>query len=283
MGEVDALIDEFAAKLACTDVVFGHGTDNAGDEAYRLVTDALGDGPLTATARQCLDALLACRIDERMPLPHLTGKAWFGGMVFKVSPATMIPRSPIAEVLAGGVRPWLGAEPRRILDLCCGVGALGIVAARVFPNADVDLADDDPAALALARENAECAGAAIAKRVNVIDTDLFEGLRGRYDLILCNPPYVPSTELDGAPPEFRHEPRHGLDGGSDGLRVWRRIVADMDDYLGHAGIMVGEAGNVAEAFDAAFPHLGAVWLALRDAERQADGGYGVFVATPALR
>ena len=296
MSDVEALIEDYARRLSCADVAFCHGTSNARDEAFRLVIDALGDGQLTATAQRRLERMLTRRIDDRVPVPHLTGRAWLGDVAFDVCAQTMIPRSPIAEVLVAGVEPWLNA-PRRILDLCCGVGALGILAALVFPDAEVDLADIDPAALALARDNARKVG--VAARTRVVASDLFENLgenlrpasagscrspgRDRYDLILCNPPYVPTAELDAAPPELRHEPRCGLDGGDDGLRVWRRIVAGLDEQLTESGVLVGEAGNVASAFDAAFPHLGAVWLDLQQAERQADGSFGVFVATPLLR
>lgn len=299
MNEVEALIDDYVRRLSCADVVFCHGTDNARDAAFRLVVDALDGAPLTVAARRHLDQLLARRIEDREPVPHLTGKAWLGDIAFDVRPQMMIPRSPIAEVLAAGVEPWLAAAPRRILDLCCGVGALGILAALVFPDAEVDLVDIDPAALAVARDNARKVGHGVASRTRVIASDLFENLgenprpasaygcrsedRGRYDLILCNPPYVPTAELDVGPPELRHEPEHGLDGGGDGLRVWRRIVAGLDDQLTESGVLVGEVGSVARGFDAAFPHLGAVWLDLRQAEPQADGGFGVFVATPLLR
>lgn len=288
MDDVDALIDEYANRLCCADVAFGHGTNNAQDEAFRLVVDGLGDAPLTAAARRRLDELLARRITERVPVPYLTGKAWLGGVAFDVCPASMIPRSPIAEVLAAGVEPWLSAEPRRVLDLCCGVGALGILAALVFPDAKVDLVDMDPAALALARRNAGKFGDEVASRIRVVASDLFENLNeghdeARYDLILCNPPYVPTAELEAAPPEFRHEPDHGLDGGDDGLRVWRRIVAGLEAHLTESGAIVGEAGNISRAFDAAFPQLGATWLDLSEAEPQADGSFGVFVATPRLR
>ena len=288
MNDVDALIDEYASRLVCADVAFGHGTDNAKDEAFRLVVDGLGDAPLTTTARRRLDELLTRRIAERVPVPYLTGKAWLGDVAFDVCPALMIPRSPIAELLAAGVEPWLEAEPRRVLDLCCGVGALGILAALVFPDAKVDLVDMDPAALALARRNAGKFGDEVASRIRVVASDLFENLNqghdeDRYDLILCNPPYVPTAELEAAPPEFRHEPNHGLDGGDDGLRVWRRVVAGLRAHLAESGVIVGEAGNISHAFDAAFPHLGATWLDLFEAEPQADGSFGVFVATPRLR
>ena len=267
------LIDRFAARLEASDVVFGHGANNAADEAFRLVTDAADLG-----ARR-LERLLARRIEERVPVPYLTGVAWFAGMPFASRPGVMIPRSPIGEVLAQGARPWLAAPPRRVLDLCCGGGALGIVAARVFPTAGVDLVDADADALALARHNARRFGPRIAARVRVVASDLFTALgERRYDLVLCNPPYVPTAELDAAPPEFQHEPRRGLWGGPDGLAVWRRVVEDHADHLTASGVLVGEAGNVSRAFDERFPQLRAIWLDLPNAEPQADGGFGVFVS-----
>ena len=281
MGRIDSgeavLIERVASALADADVAFGHGTDNPRDEAYRLVTD------LHAPSAPRLDALLAKRIDDRVPVPYLTGTAWLGGLRFAVRRGVVIPRSPIAGALAAGLQPWLARAPRQVLDLCCGSGAIGLVAARAFPDAEVDLADNAPDAIAAAKENANrLAGS--GGRVRVIESDLFAALGGRrYDLVLCNPPYVPTAALDAAPPEFHHEPRLGLHGGPDGLAVWRRIVPQLDAHLTRAGVLVGEAGNIGAAFDRAFPQLGAVWLHLDAAEPQADGGFGVFVSSPAMR
>lgn len=272
------MIGRVAAALAKADVVFGHGTDNARDEAYRLVTD------LTAPSAPRLEALLAERIDHRVPAPYLTGAAWLGGMRFVVRRGVVIPRSPIAAALATGLRPWLARTPRLVLDLCCGSGAIGLVAAYTFPDAEIHLVDNDCNAIALARENAARVAGSNGNRVRVIQSDLFAALGGRrYDLVLCNPPYVPTAELDAAPPEFHHEPRLGLHGGPDGLAVWRRIVPQLDAHLTSGGVLVGEAGNIGEAFDRAFPQLGAVWLQLDASEPQADGGFGVFVSAPAMR
>ena len=278
---VEALIGRFAARLGAADVAYGHGTDNARDEAYRLVTGGLRGRALTPASRAELEALLERRIRARVPVPYLTGEAWLGGVRFDVPPGVMIPRSPIAAVLAVGVAPWLADEPARVLDLCCGTGALGILAARAFPGAHVDLADDDAQAISAAEINIE--RARIGDRAEILKSSLFDGLAGRrYDLIVCNPPYVPTGELEAAPAEFGHEPRHGLDGGSDGLAVWRRVVARLGEFLEPGGVLLGETGNVSAAFDAAFPHLRAVWLAVDGAERQAWGDFGVFVAADAL-
>lgn len=279
--DIEALIGRFAARLDAAEVAYGHGTDNARDEAHRLVIGGLRGRLLTPTHRAELDALLEQRIQARVPVPYLTGEAWLGGVRFDVPPGVMIPRSPIAAVLAEGLAPWLADEPGRVLDLCCGTGALGVLAARAFPGAHVDLADDDARAISAAEINIERAG--IGDRVELLKSSLFDGLAGRrYDLIVCNPPYVPTAELATAPAEFGHEPRHGLDGGSDGLTVWRRVVARLDEFLEPGGVLLGETGNVSAAFDAAFPQLRAVWLAVDGAERQAGGDFGVFVAAGAL-
>ncbi len=276
------VIAEYARRLKDSEAVFGHGAGNAWDEAERLVAGFLRGRALTPALRAELDALLRRRIEERIPTAHLTGEAWFGGLVFHVPPGVMIPRSPLAEVLQQDVRPWLATAPRQVLDLCCGTGALGILAAHQFAEARVDLVDDDPLALQAVRCNLR-RHERVANRVEVLRSDLFAALGERcYDLVLANPPYVPSAELAALPTEFGHEPRHGLDGGPDGLAIWRRIVAGLDRHLAPDGVLVGEVGNLAREFDAAFPQLHCVWLDLANAEPQADGRFGVFATVPWL-
>ena len=277
--DAEALIDAFADRLEAADVVFGHGTDNARDEAWRLVTGILRHTRLTPRRLGELEALLRRRIEDRVPVPYLTGEAWFGDLRLRIAPGVMIPRSPIGEVLADRIRPWLRREPDRILDLCCGSGCIGIAAAHVFRSATVDLVDDDARAVAAARENVRDTDTTISARVEVVASDLFENLGGRrYDLVLCNPPYALTGELDSAAREFHHEPRHGLDGGADGLDVWRRIVDDVGAHLNPGGILIGEVGGLSREFDAAFPQLHAVWPDLERAEPQPGGGFGVFVS-----
>ncbi len=275
----DALIDAFADRLEASDIVFGHGTDNARDEAWRLVGGVLRGSRPTPRRVGELEALLRRRIEDRVPVPYLTGEAWFGDLRLRIPAGVMIPRSPIAEVLAKRIQPWLEREPGRVLDLCCGSGCIGIAAAHVFRDAEVDLVDDDERAVAAARDNVRSTAAAIASRIGVIASDLFENLGGRrYDLVLCNPPYALSSQIDNAAPEYHHEPRHGLDGGTDGLAVWRRIVADLGAHMNPGGILVGEAGGLSREFDAAFPQLRALWVDLERAEPQPGGGFGVFVS-----
>ncbi|MDE0693861.1 MAG: 50S ribosomal protein L3 N(5)-glutamine methyltransferase [Gammaproteobacteria bacterium] len=280
----DELRRRFAARLANASVVFGQGTHDAESDAAALVDGYLlglgvaNDGALPAGAEGELEQLLARRIGDRLPAAHLTGVAWLAGEAWHVPPDVMIPRSPIGEALRGGLSPWLRDEPEAILDLCCGCGCLGLVAANAFPGAEVDLADIDASALAAARTNL-AARPHLTERVRIVQGDLFASLGGRrYGLVICNPPYVASAELAEVPAEFRHEPRLGLDGGDDGLTVWRRILAGLAGYVRPNAVLLGEAGGASARFDAAFPHLGAIWLDLPHAEQQADGTYGVFVA-----
>lgn len=260
-------------------VAFGHGTDNAWDEARWLVLGALHlpfdspdwvlDARLCATEREHLAILLRRRIAERMPTAYLLGEAWFAGLRFRVDPSVLIPRSPIAELIASGCEPWLdGREPQRILDLCCGSACIGIAAALAWPRAQVDASDVSREALVLAHENVALHG--LEERVRVIESDLFEGLGGEvYDLILANPPYVDAAEMDELPAEFLHEPRLGLAAGADGLDIARRIIAAAPEHLGANGLLVLEVGNSADALERAFPELPFLWP---DFEH---GGHGI--------
>lgn len=248
---------------------FGHGTDNAWDEARWLVLGALSlppdspdwvlDARLTTAERERLSGMLRRRIVERVPSAYLLGEAWFAGLRFAVDPRVLIPRSPIAELLEAGLEPWLaGRHPERILDLCCGSGCIGIAAALRFPGAQVDLADLSPDALALARQNVAAHG--LGDVIRVIESDLFAALGAEtYDLILCNPPYVDAADMAALPAEFHHEPRLGLAAGEDGLDLARRILAGARERLASDGWLVLEVGNSAPALEDAFPRIAFVW------------------------
>lgn len=260
-------------------VAYGHGTDNAWDEARWLVLGALHlpfdspdwvlDARLGAAERSHLAALLARRVRERVPTAYLLGEAWFAGLRFRVDPAVLIPRSPVAELIASRCEPWIdGREPARILDLCCGSGCIGIAAAFAWPGAEVVASDISPAALALARENVALHG--LGERVRVVESDLFAALAGEvFDLILSNPPYVDAADMDALPAEFLHEPRLGLAAGEDGLDIARRILAAAPDHLAPEGLLVLEVGNSADALEHAFPQLPFLWP---DFEH---GGHGI--------
>lgn len=272
-------------RLSASDAWYGHGTDNAWDEAVQLVlcvaglppdsTDEVLDRPLPAGAGDSIEALLRRRIEERVPLPYLLGRVWFAGLEFRCDERALIPRSPIAELILEEFRPWYtGPAPRRILDLCCGGGCIGLAVAHYFPDVQVDLADIDPDALALATENATALG--LKDRVRILQSNLFKSLAGeRYDLILSNPPYVDGEDLAAMPEEYSHEPELALGSGADGLDITRRILAQAREHLRDSGLLVVEVGNSWPALEAAYPQVPFTWLAFE------HGGEGVFALTAA--
>lgn len=269
-----------SSEMTCHGVYFGHGSDNAWDEATFLVLSAIAQ-PLTAgpellsltllpSERRQVAAWLGERIERRLPLPYITGEAWFAGLSFLVSPDVLIPRSPFAEVLAQHASPWLQNEPSTVLDMCTGSGCIGIAAAFEFPNARVDLVDISRAALDVAEQN--IARHQVDGRVRTVESDLFTALKGRrYDLILANPPYVDAEDLADMPAEYQHEPALALGSGEDGLDLTRRMLAEAADYLNPNGLLFIEVGNSAAAMDEAFPELLLTWLEFE------LGGHGICV------
>ena len=260
---------------------YGHGTDNAQDEAWYLVCGALKlpfdldgrllDGRLTEAERQRLEQLVERRISERVPVAYLVGEAWFAGLPFNVDERVLVPRSPLAELIDVGFQPWLGdVEPEHILDLCTGSGCIGIACAFAFPEARVVLSDVSADALAVARSNIE--RHSLSDRVTVLQSDVFAGLEAqRFDLIVSNPPYVDAEDLAGMPAEYQAEPALGLGSGDDGLDITRRILQQAAGHLNEGGLLVVEVGNSGRALDEAFPELPLTWV---EFER---GGHGVFV------
>ncbi|MEN8213956.1 MAG: 50S ribosomal protein L3 N(5)-glutamine methyltransferase [Pseudomonadota bacterium] len=262
---------------------YGHGTDNALDEALQLVLHAVHldhslpqsylDARLTADEQARVLALFERRISERVPAAYLTGKAWFAGLEFDVSSDVLVPRSPIAELIGEQFSPWLeAAEVDAVLDLCTGSGCIAVACAYAFPQAQVDAVDISAAALEIARTNVDKHH--LHERVSVIESDLFEQLPPRhYDLIVSNPPYVSSEEYLGLPPEYHREPRIGLEAGDDGMDIVQRILRDAAPFLASDGIMVIEVGASADLLMARYPDVPFLWL---DFEQ---GGDGVFLLT----
>jgi ribosomal protein L3 glutamine methyltransferase len=238
------------------------------DEAAYLVLHALGLPPaapprvlqrrLAPQALARIEALIARRIRERQPAAYLTGEAWLDGVAFHADPRAIVPRSFIAELLRTRLEPWLHRPVRRVLDLCTGSGCLAVLAARAFPNARIDASDLSPEALQLARRNV--VRHRLLRRVRLVRSDLFGALRRRrYDLIVCNPPYVRSAIMRTLPEEYRHEPRLALAGGADGLDFVRRILRQAPAHLHPGGLLVCEVGSNRAALERAFPALALFW------------------------
>jgi ribosomal protein L3 glutamine methyltransferase len=277
------LIASCALKLRRAQVHFGHGTDNATDEAAALVLYAMDlphDAParalkrrVNATHRERVSVLLRRRIDERMPLSYLTHQAWFAGLPFYVDPRVLIPRSPIAELIERRFAPWIAApRVRHVLDLGTGSGCIALACAKAFPRARVDAVDIDAAALEVAAINRRALR--LTRRVRLIESDHFTALSGEsYDIIVSNPPYVGKREMRGLPREYEHEPRRALESGRDGLDSVAIILREARKHLQPQGLLVVEVGNTERLLARAFPRLPFTWL---DFER---GGGGVFLLT----
>jgi ribosomal protein L3 glutamine methyltransferase len=275
---VGTAIEDTAAALEAAGLAFGHGFDSAWDEAVALVLDVTGHpddrrvlGEAVGEAELArIRALTRRRCEAREPLAYLLGRCTFAGYEFLLEPGIVVPRSPIGGLLTGRLAPWLDREPARIVDLCCGSGCIGIVAAHVFPGARVDLADLDPRAVALSRRNVAMHG--LEDRVAVHQSDLFDALpAGRWDLMLSNPPYVDAADMGSLPAEYRHEPAHGLAGGDDGLEVVARILEALPERLAAGGMLVCEVGASVPALLRRYPSLPCVWPDLP------EGGEGVFL------
>jgi ribosomal protein L3 glutamine methyltransferase len=252
-------------------VFFGHGTDNAWDEAaylllhsLRLPMDRLDpymDARLTAGERADALDLIRRRIAERLPAAYLTREAWLAEHRFFVDERVIVPRSHVAELLREQLGPWIN-DPwavARVLDMGTGSGCLAILAAEAFPEAVVDAVDVSPDALAVARINVEEYG--LGERIRLIESDAFAALAGeRYDLIIANPPYVKTESVAGLPDEYRREPMLALAGGEDGLDFARVLLREAARHLAPDGLMVVEIGDNREALERAFPRLSFVWL-----------------------
>jgi ribosomal protein L3 glutamine methyltransferase len=279
---VDQILTEGQLLFETSDLYFGHGTDNAWDEAVFLVFYALDLPPdadrsvlnqqLTDIQCKAIHQLFEQRIRDRIPAAYLTGRAWFCGLPFAVDKRVIIPRSPIAELIMSGFYPWCSTEPQRLLDLCTGSGCIGIACAYAFENAEVVLSDICADALQVAQQNIQQHD--LAARVSAVQSDLFENLADqKFDLIVSNPPYVDADDYASMPDEYFHEPELALASGNDGLDFTRRLLREAHDYLTEHGVLIVEVGNSGEALDRLFPSVPFLWLEF------SEGDGGVFLLT----
>ncbi len=270
-----------ASEMTRAGVFFGHGTDNAHDEAAWMVLHVLGarldgsfsdwDTPLSDLQQKKLEHILSRRINERCPLAYLTGHARFCDLDFIVSPDVLVPRSPLAELIAGKFSPWLAPmKSPRVLDMCTGGGCIAIAIARHLPGCLVDAVDNSPAALKVAAQNVELHD--VGSRVRLFQSDLFSALdANRYDLIVSNPPYVSSAVFEQLPAEYRVEPSSGLVCGEDGLDIVLKILEASPRYMTPGASLIVEVGESAETLLALLPRVSFLWLEFE------QGGDGIFL------
>ena len=259
------------SRFNAAQLVFGHGTDNAYDEAVYLILHTLHlpldrlepflDARLTEPELEQVLEVIRRRVDERVPAAYLTQEAWLGDFRFFVDERVIVPRSYISELLRNQLAPWVDDADQigSALDLCTGSGCLAILLAHAFPNADIDAVDLSADALAVAQHNVADYG--LDDRVQLIRSDLFANLRDKqYDLIISNPPYVNASSMEVLPDEYRHEPEMALGSGDDGLDATRRILAEAPAHLSDGGLLIVEIGHNRDELEAAFPTLPFTWL-----------------------
>ena len=267
------LITAQSARLKSAGVSFGHGTTNAFDEAAWLVLWSLGlavdaleakaKTELPADQQAKAEALVTQRIETRQPAAYLTKEAWLQNVPFYIDERSIVPRSFIAELLADSegtstLDAWLSDTTLEVLDLCTGNGSLAVIAAMAYPDIVVDAADISDDALAVARINVDTH--ALSKRITLLRSDLLSAVRGPYDLILCNPPYVNTQSMQALPAEYRAEPALALAGGADGMDQIRRILTTAPKHMTVDAVLVLEIGNERAHFEHAFRRLEVAWL-----------------------
>jgi ribosomal protein L3 glutamine methyltransferase len=272
-----------ASRFEEAELYYGHGTDNAWDEAVALVMQTLSlsydlnpqvfGSRLTSAERRDIAQNIKDRIEKHIPVPYLTKQAWFMGLPFYVDERVLIPRSPFAEWIENHFEPWVASENvHRILEIGTGSGCMAIACAQSFPEAHIDAVDISEDALDVARRNVEKHG--LQEQVKLVQSDCFAALgESTYDIIISNPPYVGDAEMAGLPQEYLVEPDSALRASEDGLAIVMAILKDAQRHLNANGVLIVEVGNSDEALAARLPDMPFTWL------EQSNGGHGLFVLT----
>jgi ribosomal protein L3 glutamine methyltransferase len=281
---IKKIVEDIAKRFEDADIHFGHGTDNAWDEAVALVFHVLQLAfdvddekilrrQITAGEMQNINELVERRIKEKIPLAYLTHEAYFANLKFYVDERVIIPRSPFAELILNQFSPWVEYEKvNNILDLCAGSGCMAIACAKAFPHAKIDAVDLSADALEIAKINVE--KLKVVEQINLIQADLFAKIKNKkYDLIISNPPYVGNEEMKSLPQEYQHEPNMSLETAEDGLGIVLRILQQAKNHLTKNGVLIVEVGNSRSALEKRLPNVPFIWLEF------ANGGEGVFLLT----
>ncbi len=257
------------SRFSQAQLYFENGSESAFEEARSLVLRSLHlpyelhdkylDCHVHSDEHAVLQDVLKQRIEQRLPTAYILGEAWFAGVLFKVDPRVMVPRSPLDELIPQQFAPWLSKMPLRILDLCAGSGCLGIACAHEFPEAEVLLADISEAALVVADENIVLQQ--LSERVQTLHSDMFAQLSGqRFDLIMCKPPYVSAEQWSQLPPEFQHEPQQSSTAAQGGLEFIEKVISQAGKYLAQDGLLVLEVGPHRQQLLAQYPDIDFTWL-----------------------
>ena len=275
------LIQRTEKQFSEANLFYGHGTDNALDEAFYLVMVGTGlafdcneeelEKTIPADVLNKIERLIDRRINQHIPVAYLVNRAWFAGYEFYVDEHVLIPRSPFAELITSEFLPWLKpANVKSILDIGTGSGCIAIACAHMFPEAKVDAVDIDAAAINVANKNVSLH--ALEDRVRIIRSNLYQQLKNKkYDLIVSNPPYVGNAEMQTLPEEYKHEPVHALEADKNGLDIVERILKQSKHFLNDDGVLFVEVGNSMEAVMEAFPSYPLTWLEFE------QGGDGLFL------
>ncbi len=270
-------------RFNSAELVYGHGTTNAYDEAAYLILATLAlpldtlepflDARLLPDEIRDVVEMIEKRAEQRIPVAYLTHEAWQGEFSFYVDERVLVPRSFIYELLGEPLEPWIEHPEliHRALDLCTGSGCLAIQMAHHYPDAEIDAVDISLDALEVASINVENYG--LGEQINLIHTDMFQGIEDTYDLIVSNPPYVDEESVDELPAEYLHEPELALGSGRDGLDATREILRRAPEFLNERGVLLVEIGHNRDVLEAAFPELPFMWM-------ETSGGDGfVFLLT----